>query len=391
MKTPKECITILFVFFIVLLWCSISPAQADIQQYRQDLKQTVRTLPQHSIVLQDKLLDAGQQFEIVGIFSEARRAYQYLDLIWDKYPPTDNTRHQILKTKIASLKKKQDTPLSGALTLVKEDTLSLYQEVYHPGQRLECRVTLEKKSGVWLHLIPLRPSLDKEEKKRQITLPVLYPALALDNILQIQLPDVPAEYVLNIYDDKGLFLTKRNITIQKPVEWAGKLKVETVGYPGLAGTAIPSGSEFNTIVHNSPAWVKGVKGKRPWVGLFKKDAPIDSKKHITYKFINQKTEFTRIKFQMKDTGQYQLRFFSEDSRNRQLLLKVDLTVGHPQPIELVKGFSRAGLPLTFDKKQRIEIAGNGFGLDAAKNPDFYCLVVPSWFAPCTSFCIICVR
>ena len=110
----------LFVFAVILLCCSsISFALADIQKYRQDLKHAVRTLPESSIVLHDKLFKAGQAFESVGIFSEARRAYQYLDLIWDKYPPTDDRRHQLLKKKIASLKKKQDTPQPGALTLLK--------------------------------------------------------------------------------------------------------------------------------------------------------------------------------------------------------------------------------------------------------------------------------
>ena len=377
----KKCIAFFFVFFMILLCCSISSVQADIQQYRQDLKQTVRTLPEHSIVLQDKLMDAGQQFEAVGIFSEARRAYQYLDLIWNKYPPTDNTQQQLIKKKIASLKKKQDTPQAGSLTLIKEDALGLYQDVYHPGQRLECRVTQKKKSGVWLHLTPLNPSSDEKEKKLQTTLPVLYPAHALDNNLQVQLPNVPAEYVLTVYDSNGLFLTKKNITIQKPVEWAGKLKVQIHGYPGLGGMAIPPGAESNIVVHNSQAWLTGVKGKRPWVGLFKKDAPDDSKKYIIYWYIKQKTEFTRIKYRVKESGEYQLRFFSEDSRDQQILLKVDFTVGNPQPLQLVKGFSKSGSPLAFDKKQQIEIAGSGFGLDAAKNPDPYCLVVPSWFAP----------
>ncbi|MBU1344258.1 MAG: hypothetical protein KKE44_17920 [Proteobacteria bacterium] len=381
MNTPKKSITILFVCFMILVCGSSSPAQADIQQYRQDLKQSVKTLPEHSIVLQDKLLDAGQQFETVGIFSEARRVYQYLDLIWEKHPPADNTRHQLLKKKIASLKNKQDTPLAGALTLVEEDALGLYQDVFHPGQQLECRITQKKKGGVWLHLTPLDPSSDEKEKKRQDSLPILFPAPALDNNLQIQLPEVPAEYILNVYDSNGLFLTQKKITIQKPVEWAGKLKVETRGYPGLGSTALAPGAEFNGVVHNTQEWLAGVKGKRPWVGLFKKDAPDDSKKHITYWYIKQKTEFTRITYRIKEPGKYQLRIFSEDSSDRQLLLKVDLVVGDPQPVALVKEFSRSGSPLVFDKKQKIEIAGKGFGLDAAKNPDSYCLVVPSWFVP----------
>ncbi|MFH2057533.1 MAG: hypothetical protein ABIJ59_01365 [Pseudomonadota bacterium] len=381
MNTKKICITTLFVFSVISLCCSISPVQADIQQYRQDLKQAVRNLPEDSIILHDKLLDAGQEFESVGIFSEARRAYQYLDLIWEKYPPTDNARHQLLKQKIAALKKKQDTPLTGALTLIQEDALGLYQEIYHPGQQLECRITQKEPGGVWLHLIPVNPSLDEKEKKLQITSPVLYPAPALDNNLQVQLPDVPAEYVLNVYDSNGLFLTQKKITIQNPVEWAGKLKVQTQGFPGLGGTAIEPGAEFNAVVHNTQEWLTGVKGKRPWVGLFKKDDPDDSKKYITYWYIKQKTEFTRISYRVKEAGEYQLRIFSEDSGDKQLLLKVDLMVGDPQPVQLVKGFSKTGSPLAFDKKQRIEIAGSGFGLDAAKNQDPYCIVVPSWFVP----------
>ncbi|SMD02246.1 hypothetical protein SAMN02746065_1223 [Desulfocicer vacuolatum DSM 3385] len=381
MKTKKINLTALFFGVVTLLCCSISPARADIQKYRQDLKQAVRTLPEASIVLHDKLFDTGQVFETVGVFSEARRAYQYLDLIWDKYPPTDNGRHQLLKKKIAALKKKQDTPLAGAFTLIKEDALGLYQEVYHPGQRLECRITRKQPGGVWLHLVPITPSLDEQEKNRQTTLPVLYPTPALDNTLQVQLPDVPAEYMLNVYDSRGLFLTQKNISIQKPVGWAGKLKVETRGYPGLGGTAIAPGYEFNGVIHNSQAWLTGVKGKRPWVGLFRKETPDDSKKHITYWYINQKEEFTRVKYRIKEPGEYQLRIFSEDSKDQHLLLKVDLMVGNPQPVKLVKGFSTSGSFLVFDKKQRIEIAGSGLGLDVAQKPDFHCLVVPSWFAP----------
>ena len=381
MNTKRIKIIPLFVFAVILLCCSISPAQADIQKYRQDLKHAVKTLPESSIVFHDKLFKGGQAFESVGIFSEARRVYQYLDLIWDKYPPTDNGRHQLLKKKIAALKKKKDIPLPGALTLIKENALGLYQDVYHPGQRLECRVTREETGGVWLHLIPISPSLDEQEKKRQTTSPVLYPAPALDNLLQFQLPDVPAEYMLNVYDRDGLFLTKKKISIQKPVEWEGKLKVETRGYPGLGGTAIAPGEQFNVIIHNSPAWFTGVKGKRPWVGLFKKDAPDNSKKYITYWYIKQKEAFTRIKYRVKVPGEYELRIFSEDSSDQQLLLKVDLMVGTQQPVKLIKGFSTSGSSLVFDKKQRVEIATSGLGLDRAKNPDPYCLVVPSWFAP----------
>ncbi|GAB6145901.1 hypothetical protein [Desulfocicer niacini] len=378
--SPKS-ISILFTYFILLLCCGTSLAHADIQQYREELKQSVRTQPEYSIVLQEKLQDAGQQFEAVGIFSEARRVYQYLDLIWEKYPPADNARHQLIKKKIASLKKKQDTPLAGALTLVNEDALGFYQTVYYPGQKLECRVTLEKKSGVWLCLTPLNPSSDEKEKKRQKTLPVLFPAPALDNNLLIQLPDVPGDYTLGVYDSNCLFLTQKNITIQKPVEWAGKLKVETQGSSGLGGTVIAPGGEFSTVVHNQPEWLAGVKGKRPWVGLFKKEAPDDSKKHITYWYIKQKAEFTPITYRIKEAGEYQLRIFSEDSKDQQILLKVDLMVGDPQPVRLVKGFSRSGPSLAFDKKQRIEIAGSGFRINPAKNPDPYCIVVPSWFVP----------
>ena len=107
--SPKS-ISILFTYFILLLCCGTSLTHADIQQYREELKQSVRTQPEYSIVLQEKLQDAGQQFEAVGIFSEARRVYQYLDLIWEKYPPADNARHQLIKKKIASLKKNRTRP-----------------------------------------------------------------------------------------------------------------------------------------------------------------------------------------------------------------------------------------------------------------------------------------
>ena len=69
-----------------------------------------------------------------GIFSEARRCYQYLDFIWEKFPPTDPARHPALKQKIATLKKRQDNPLAGTLESESPGFPGYFPERGHSGQ-----------------------------------------------------------------------------------------------------------------------------------------------------------------------------------------------------------------------------------------------------------------
>ncbi len=375
----KKAICLIILLF--LLCCGPSWAWADLGKLKSDLKQAVLSLPEDSKVLHDKLLEAGERFEKAGIYSEARRYYKYLDILWDKHPPAEKNDHQRLRTKIAAIAKKQDVPQALGDARSKEDALILYHPLYHPGQRLEFTVTRKEKDGIWVLMHKDEGNTAAQAPPPPPQIPALYSADALGQLLQFQLPDIPGSYELRIYTSQGEFLTGGKIQIAPKPVWQDRLKVETQGYPGFAGIPVRPETDFDLIIQNKGEWVKGVAGKRPWVGLFKKEAPMDSKKYLTYWYIHQKKEFTRIRHKIKDAGAYQLRIFSEDSPEKELLLATDLTVGEPGPVRVEKRGGAPRPPLEFDKKQRIKIVNTGLKLKQINSLDPYCLVLPSWFEP----------
>jgi len=368
-------------FCLAVLLLVLSSADAfgaiDIHQLRQDLKQSIQNLPKDSPELQDTLLDSGKTFEAAGLFSEARRCYQYLDWLWENFPPTDPSRHPRLKQKIAELKDKQDDPAAGILVQAAVDSLAFYQNSFFPDQPLECRITRKTPGPVWVVVDPAQGAAPQTE---DAPMPVLYPAAALGRRIQVTLPKTPGTYALKVYDSQGQFLIQEAVTIKARPAWAAKLKIETRGVQGFGGTSVAPGEVFSTRIHNLPAWKTGVKGSRPWIGLFKKNAPDQSKAHLTYWFVQQKKEFTRISCKIKEAGDYQLRVFDRDSDDRKLLLKADLTAGAPQPLTVKKGFVQ-GPSLVFDPGQQVQVSGRGLIANPEKKPDAYCLVVPSWFEP----------
>ena len=350
----------------------------DMEALKQTLKQAVQTLPQGSRELQDTLMDIGGQFEAAGIFSEARRCYQYLDFIWEKAPPVDPSRHTALKQKIAELKNRQDNPAAGPQAQEFRDSLALFQQEVIPGNPVECRVALKDPDNVWITVTSAQRDVHPDLKP---PLPTLYTAAALHDSIKVEIPKVAGTYVLTFYGSGGSLLFRENVTVLPEPAWAGKLQVETRGIAGYGGTCLKSGESLDLIVHNSPAWVQGNSGDRPWIGLFKKDVPDESKKYVTYWYIKKKTEFTRVAAKIKEPGAYELRIFDKDGDDRRILLKTDLLVGDPKPMAVRERLETNGATLVFDPKQRIKISGQALVPHPESSPDAFCLLLPAWFTP----------
>jgi len=371
------CITCLWLCFVFLSGSPV-PAQTNVGALKQTLKQAIQTLPQDSHKLQDTLLKTGEQFEAAGIFSEARRCYQYLDFIWEKFPPTDPARHPALKQKIAKLKKRQDNPVAGTLESEVRDSLAIFQKEVIPGNPVECRVILKDPDNVWVTVTPADGAAYPDLK---LPLPTLYTAAALNDRIKVKIPKVAGTYTLNFYSSQGRLLSHESVTVLPEPAWAGKLQVETRGIVGFGGTCLMPGESLDLIVHNSPDWAKGLSSERPWIGLFKKDVPDESKKYVTYWYIKKKTEFTRVTAKIKEPGEYELRIFDKDRDDRQILLKTDLLVGTPKPLAIKEGLETNGEALVFDRKQRIKISGDALVPHPENNPDAFCLLLPAWFMP----------
>ena len=180
------CFTCLWLCFVFLSGSPV-PAQTNVGALKQTLKQAIQTLPQDSHKLQDTLLKTGEQFEAAGIFSEARRCYQYLDFIWEKFPPADPARHPALKQKIAKLKKRQDNPLAGTLESEVRDSLAIFQKEVIPGNSVECRVILKDPDNVWVTVTPADGAAHPDLK---LPLPTLYTAAALNDRIKVKIPKV---------------------------------------------------------------------------------------------------------------------------------------------------------------------------------------------------------
>ncbi|WP_035237102.1 hypothetical protein [Desulfobacter vibrioformis] len=373
-----RCFTCLWLCFVFLSG-SQALALTNAEALKQTLKQAIQTLPQDSETLQETLLKTGEQFEAAGIFSEARRCYQYLDFIWEKFPPADPARSPALKRKITELKNRQDNPVAGTLQKNAADALALFRKEVIPGNFAECRVTQKDPDNVWITVTPADGATGLPDL--ELPLPVLYTAAALDDRIKVEIPKTAGTYTLKVYSSQGRLLAQENVTVLPEPSWAGKLKIETRGIAGFGGTALEPDAPLDLIVHNTPEWARGSAGDRPWVGLFKKDEPDESKKYLTYWYIKQKTEFTRVSARVKAPGEYELRIFDKDRDDRQILLKTDLLVGDPRPRVVKKGFDTHGEALVFERKQRIRISGNALVPHPEKNPDAFCLLLPAWFTP----------
>jgi hypothetical protein len=330
-----------------------------------------------SQTLHETLWSAGTAFEEAGIYSQAIRYYRYLDSAWAKYPPREIERHRQLKDKIAAIRTKQDLVHIELDAPGSQDSLLLYQKVYRPGQTLLCTVLTRQQGSVWLVLRPEGDGQGNEPRH----MPVLFPAQALEQKLSIKLPENPGDYRLSVYEGNGRFLAEGKVTILPVPTWAGALKMETEGYPGLGGVPVAPGTEFTSVVHNKPEWVKGIKNKKLWVGLFHKDDPLEGKRPITSWHIRQKEQFTQIKTTIKEPGEYQFRLVSEEGKEKELLLTTDIMVGELQPVQRFADPDQDGPPLVFTARQKIRIANTGLDLDRVRGLDPHCLVVPSWFTP----------
>lgn len=366
-----------FITLCLVHAVSLAAGIPDLRQVKERTKEAVRSLPMDSDTLHETLWSAGAAFEEAGIYSQAIRYYKYLDSTWEKYPPRDTGRHRLLKDKIAAVGTKQDLVQFEVDAPGKQDRLLLYQKVYRPGQTLLCKVLPPQPGSVWF-------VLEGEEglsAKKAGEMPVLFPAQALDHTLAIKLPETPGNYRLSVYDGSGRFFAAGDVAILSAPTWAGELKVETEGYPGLGGLPVEPGTEFTCVVHNKPEWVKGIKNKKLWVGLFHKEDPLEGKQPINFWHIRQKEQFTRIKTTVKEPGEYQLRLVSEEGKEKELLLTTDLSVGELLPMQRFADTDQDRPPLVFAAGQKIRIANTGLDWDRLRGLDPHCLVVPSWFRP----------
>jgi hypothetical protein len=358
---------------------AIATGRPDLGQLKEKTREVVRSLPMDSETLHETLWSAGATFEEAGIYSQAIRYYRYLDSAWAKYPPRETGRHRLLKDKIAAISTKQDLVSLTMDTSGNQDSLLFYQKVYRPGQTLLCKVLARQPGSVWLVLRP--EGGEGQGVKEESEMPVLFPAQAMDQMLAMKLPEKPGNYSLTVYDGNGHFLTEGKVAILNPPTWAGQLKMETEGYPGLGGIPVEPGTEFTCVVHNKPEWVQGIKNKKFWVGLFHKEDPLEGQRPINSWHIRQKEQFTQIKATIKEPGEYQFRLVSEEGKGQELLLTTDIMVGELLPVQRFADPDQDGPPLVFAARQKIRIANTGLDLDRVRGLDPHCLVVPSWFAP----------